>query len=42
MSKTSTEKQSKDDQAPSIKVCIKMVQPHIETIVSMLRVGHTR
>ena len=42
MSKTSTEKQPQEDLAPSIKVCIKTVQPHIETIVSMLRVGHTR
>tara|TARA_R110000824_G_scaffold260899_4_gene449520 strand:+ start:1907 stop:2410 length:504 start_codon:yes stop_codon:yes gene_type:complete len=27
---------------PSLEVCIKAVQPHLETIVSMLRVGHTR
>jgi hypothetical protein len=27
---------------PSVEVCTKAVQEHLETIVSMLRVGHTR
>jgi len=41
MSKTSTDK-PRDEMNPSLEVCIKAVQPHMETIVSMLRVGHTR
>lgn len=38
MSKTSTN----EDMTPSMEVCITSVQPHMETILAMLRVGHTR
>ena len=43
MSKTSTEeKPQTDEMTPSMEVCIKYVQPHIDTILAMLKVGHTR
>jgi len=37
MSKTSTE-----DLTPSLQSCIKLVTPHLDTILAMLSVGHTR
>ena len=37
MSKTYTE-----DMTPAIATCLKSVTPHVETILAMLSVGHTR
>ena len=44
MSKTSTEKKKpySEEMVPSIAICLKAVMPHVDTILSMLSVGHTR
>jgi hypothetical protein len=43
MSKTSTEPSLYDeDMTPAIVTCLKSVTPHVETILAMLSVGHTR
>lgn len=43
MSKTSTEQSHYDeDMTPTIETCLKAVVPHVDTIMAMLSVGHTR
>jgi len=47
MSKTSTEAKAwteaySEDMTPAIVTCLKSVTPHVETILAMLSVGHTR
>ncbi len=45
MSKTSTEPKPSpysDDMTPSTTACLKAIAPHIDTIIAMLAVGHTR
>lgn len=44
MSKTSIKKKSLygEDMTPSIESCLKAVVPHIDTMLAMLSVGHTR
>ena len=41
MSKTSTDPYG-DDMTPAIATCLKAIVPHVDTILAMLSVGHTR